>query len=53
MPLQARVSGRVISVTGSIPIAFADYGIERPQSMLVLSIADEGTMEFQLHFTSA
>jgi hypothetical protein len=33
------------------PIAFADYGIERPTSMLVLSIADEGIMEFQLHFT--
>jgi polyisoprenoid-binding protein YceI len=53
VPLQARVSGGVISVTGSIPIAFADYGIERPRSMLVLSIADEGTMEFQLHFTPA
>jgi polyisoprenoid-binding protein YceI len=51
VPLQARLSGGVISVTGSIPITFADFGIERPTSMLVLSIADEGTMEFQLHFT--
>jgi polyisoprenoid-binding protein YceI len=51
VPLQARLSGGVISVTGSIPIAFADYEIERPTSMLVLSIADAGTMEFQLHFT--
>jgi polyisoprenoid-binding protein YceI len=48
--LQARLSGGVISVTGSIQIAFADYGIERPNSMVVLSIANEGTMEFQLHF---
>lgn len=53
VPLQARLSGGVISVTGSIPIAFADYGIERPNSMLVLSIADHGTMEFQLHFSRA
>ena len=51
VPLQARLSGGIISVTGSIPIAFGDYGIERPTSMLVLSIADAGTMEFQLHFT--
>jgi hypothetical protein len=47
------LSDGVISVTGSIPIAFADYGIERPTSMLVLSIADEGTMEFQIHFSPA
>jgi polyisoprenoid-binding protein YceI len=53
MPLQARLSGGVITVTGSIPIIFADYGIERPTSMLVLSIADEGTMEFQIHFSRA
>ncbi len=53
VPIQARLSGGVISVTGSVPIAFADYGIERPTSMLVLSIADEGTMEFQLHFSRA
>jgi polyisoprenoid-binding protein YceI len=53
VPLQARLSAGVISVTGSIPIAFADYGIERPTSMLVLSIADQGTMEFQLHFSRA
>jgi polyisoprenoid-binding protein YceI len=53
VPLQARLSGGVISVTGSVPIAFADYGIKRPTSMLVLSIADQGTMEFQLHFTQA
>jgi polyisoprenoid-binding protein YceI len=53
VPLRARLSGGVITVTGSIPITFADYGIERPTSMIVLSIADEGTMEFQLHFSRA
>jgi polyisoprenoid-binding protein YceI len=53
VPLQARLAGRVISVTGSIPIVFADYGIQRPTSMVVLSIADRGTLEFQLQFTRA
>lgn len=36
--------------TGSIEILFADYGIERPTSFVVLSIDDNGIMEFQLHF---
>lgn len=53
VPLQARLSGGVISVTGAVPIAFSDYGIERPTSMVVLSIADSGLMEFQLHFRRA
>ncbi len=51
--LQARLSGDVVTVTGSIPILFADYGIERPSSFLVLSIEDHGTMELQLHFRRA
>ena len=48
IPLTARLSGSVIEVTGSLEIAFADYGIEKPTSFLVLSIADTGTMELQL-----
>jgi len=51
IPLQARRSGNEIAVTGSLPIAFADYGIEKPSSFVVLSIDDHGTMEFQLLFT--
>ena len=51
VPLEARLSGEVITVTGTIPIALADYGIEKPTSFLVLSVADEATMELQLHFT--
>ena len=50
VPLQARLSGDVVTVTGSIEILFADYGIEQPTSFIVLSIEDHGTMEFQLHF---
>jgi len=51
--LKARLSGSVIQVTGSLPIAFSDYGIEKPNSFAVLSIADQGTMELQLFFTKA
>ena len=51
IPLEARLSGNVVTVTGSIEILFADYGMSRPVSFLVLTIADHGTMEFQLQFT--
>ena len=51
VPVQARRSGNVIAVTGSLPVVFADYGIEKPSSFVVLSIDDHGTMEFQLLFT--
>jgi polyisoprenoid-binding protein YceI len=53
IPLQAKLSGSVVTVVGSLPIVFADYGISSPQSMLVLSVDDHGTMELQLHFTRA
>jgi polyisoprenoid-binding protein YceI len=50
VPIEARLSGDVVTVAGSIAIQFADYGIERPTSFVVLSIEDHGVMEFQLHF---
>ena len=53
IPVESRVAGDVVTVTGSIDILFADYGISQPNSFLVLSIADHGTMEFQLQFTKA
>lgn len=49
--VEARLSGDVVTVTGSIDILFADYGISRPTSFAVLTIADHGTMEFQLQMT--
>jgi len=51
--LEAKRSADVIVVTGSLPIAFADYDITKPQGFVVLSIDDHGTMEFQLLFTRA
>ena len=51
IPLEARVAGDVVTVVGSLDVLFSDYEIERPQSMRVLSVADNGVMELQLHFT--
>jgi polyisoprenoid-binding protein YceI len=51
IPLQAKLSGGVITVVGSLPIVFADYAMTPPQSMMVMSVADTGTMELQLNFT--
>lgn len=53
IPLQAKRSDDVIVVAGSLPITFADYDIEKPNSFSVLSIDDTGIMEFQLLFTKA
>jgi polyisoprenoid-binding protein YceI len=53
IPLNAKLSGNTIVVTGSLEIAFADYGISKPNSFAVLSIADTGTLELQLFFTKA
>jgi polyisoprenoid-binding protein YceI len=51
VPIKGRLDGGVVVLTGSIDITFADYGIAKPQAMIVLSVADHGTMEFQLFFT--
>jgi polyisoprenoid-binding protein YceI len=53
IPLKAKWSGSVIQIAGSTEIVFADYGIQKPTSFVVLSIADHGTLELQLFFTRA
>jgi len=50
VPIQAKLSGDVVTVVGSIDIQFADYSIDQPVSFAILSVEDHGTMEFQLHF---
>jgi polyisoprenoid-binding protein YceI len=50
VPVQAQWTGDRIEVAGSIDIAIADYGIEKPVGFIVLSIADTGTIEFHLLF---
>lgn len=51
IPLQARVGGDVVTVTGSLEIAFADFEIDKPQAMILLSVQDAGTLELQLQLT--
>ena len=53
IPLEAQLSDGVVTVVGSLPVAFGDYGMTAPESMRVLSIDENGTMEFQLQFTQA
>jgi polyisoprenoid-binding protein YceI len=53
IPVKAKRSGNEVVVSGSLPIVFADYGITKPNSFAVLSIADQGTMEFQVFFRHA
>ena len=51
--LQATRQGGIIAVTGSLPIVFSDYSIQKPNSFSVLSVDDHGTMELHLLFTHA
>jgi polyisoprenoid-binding protein YceI len=51
MQVQGVLDGDTLIVVGGTNIAFADYGIESPKSMTVLSIDDHGTLELQLVFT--
>src|SRR5690606_33922091 len=46
------VDGRVV-VVGATVILLADYEIEKPSAMSVLSVSDEATIEMQLVFTRA
>lgn len=50
IPLAAVRSGDIIGVSGSLTFTWADFGMERPNSMRVVSLADEVTMELQVFF---
>ena len=50
IPLGAVWSDDVIGVAGSLTFRWEDFGMERPQSMKVVSLADDVTMEFQVFF---
>lgn len=49
--LDARLVDGVLVVVGSTPVVFGDYGVETPSAPIVVSVDDEGTIEFQLYFT--
>ncbi len=53
IPLEGRFSGGRVLVIGSTEIVFADYEMDPPEAMLVLSVEDHGVMEFQLIFERA
>ncbi len=47
-PVSARYSGTSIDVNGSIPVTFADYGIDNPSFGGTITVEDHGTLEFLL-----
>lgn len=52
IPIEARWSGELIDVAGSLKLALADFGMTPPERPFV-SVADSGTLEFQLAFERA
>jgi hypothetical protein len=53
VPVEARWTGDVIEVVASFDFAIADSEIEPPTGFLVLSVADQGTLELHLLFARA
>jgi polyisoprenoid-binding protein YceI len=53
VPLEAQLVDDTVVVVGSLDVRFADYDIEQPRAAIVLSVDDEGIMEFQLVFERA
>jgi len=52
LAVQAKRSGATISVAGSIPVVFADYGVNNPSGGPATT-SDNGTMEFLINFSHA
>jgi polyisoprenoid-binding protein YceI len=50
IPLAAVWAGDVIGVSGAITFTWADFGMEQPDSMRVVSLANDVTMELQVFF---
>lgn len=53
LALEGQLTDGAVVVVGSTVITLADYDIDTPSAMLVLSVADEATMEMQLVFRRA
>jgi polyisoprenoid-binding protein YceI len=54
IPAQARLVDGTIQVAGSITFLLSDFEIQAPNvGGFILSIADEGALEFQVNFTKA
>ena len=46
--VSARLADGVVQVVGTLPVTLTGFGITPPSSMLVLSIADDASIELQL-----
>jgi polyisoprenoid-binding protein YceI len=53
LPLEAQLVDDTIVVVGSLDIALSTYGVEAPTAPIVVSVADNATVELQLFFTQA
>jgi polyisoprenoid-binding protein YceI len=53
VPVEARWTGDAIEVVATFDVALSDYEIEAPTGFLVLSVADQGTVELHLLFERA
>ena len=51
VPIEAQLVDDVIALIGSVPVTFADYGVTAPSAPIVVSVEDNGIIEFQLLFT--
>lgn len=51
IPMQAQWVDGMILVTGSTQVVFSDYGVIAPSAPVVVSVEDNGILEFQLWFT--
>ena len=49
--IEAQLVDDVIVVVGSSEVVFSDFGVPTPSSASVLSVDDDGIMEFQLYFS--
>ena len=51
--LTAQFANGKIGLNGTSPVALSDYEIEKPVGFSVVSVADEGTFEFQLYLSQS
>ncbi len=51
--LEAGRGGESVIVVGSWPIEFGDFGVSMPSAPVVVSVEDNGLLEWQIFFTSS
>ena len=53
IPIEAKLVEGLIIVTGSTDVVFSDFNVDPPSAPIVVSLEDQGILEFQLWFTRA